>query len=204
MFGQDEPYERLVTTSLAHALQAVEQAAENSASSGSVESFEAAVQKGVSANLCEAVAGLSSDGDMNRSVEFAFSWSRLRPVAASQVSRVVVARDRVPFVREAARLLRERAPVEGFDLEGPVVKLERADGAPMGYVTVYALVENEAKRVRVELQEAEYTQAVNAHRDGNDIRCSGRLVREGRGYHLKNPADFAVRVEGNDAMGGPS
>jgi len=195
LFGEtEEPYERVVTLRLAHALEAVEQAAESSAATGSFDSFEAAVPQGVSANLCEAIAGLASEDETRRSVDFAFSWSRTRPVTQSQVSRILVARDRVPFVREAARLLRERSPVEGFELEGPVVRLERPEGATTGHITVYAVVEEGPKRVRIELSEEEYNQAVNAHRDGHDVRCIGRLVREGRGYHLKNPSQFAVRV----------
>ncbi len=195
LFEPNDPYERVVTRRLADALHAAESAAEASASSGSAESFEAAVRRGVSANLCESIAGLASDDDTHRSVEFAFSWSRSRPVAQGQISRIVLAQDRVPFIREAARVLREHAPIEDFELEGAVVKLERVEGSPTGHVTVYGLVDNDAKRVRLELPEDSYNQAVDAHRDGNAIRCSGRLVREGRGYQLKNPVDFTVRKE---------
>lgn len=191
-----DPYERKVTRGLADALQAVEQAAEISAASGSLDGFEAGVQRGVSANLCEAVAGLSSAGDdSGRSVEFAFSWSRSRPVPEDQISRIFVAADRAPFVGEAARVLRERSPIENFKLEGNVVKLERPETAIPGLVTVYAIIEGAAKRVRVELAEAEYKQAVAAHLRGLTIRCSGRLIRAGGGFQLKEPVAFSVRGE---------
>lgn len=198
LFGEveeEEPYERLVTSGLANALQAVEQAAELSATDGLVCGFDEAVRKGVSANLCEAVSGLASDGDGDRLVEFGFSWSRSRPVAPEQVSRVALPADRAPYVREAARLLRERAPTEDFDLEGAVIKLERPEGATIGQVTVYGIVDDRSRRVTVALGDEEYHQAVNAHDRGQAVRCSGRLVRQGRGYRLENPVGFEVQAE---------
>jgi len=192
----EEPYERQVTADLAVALAAIERAAESAAATGSLESFEGAVNDGVSANLCEAIVGLSMDDDTSRAVDFSFSWSRTRPAREEQVSRVFVAHDRVPYVQEAARLLRERAPIEGFDLEGPVVKLERAEGALTGFVTVYGPVEDGGnRRIRVQLPEDEYEQAINAHRDGLDVRCTGRLVREGGGYTLEKPVGFSVQAQ---------
>lgn len=192
--AQDEPYERKVTAELARALAAMEQAAENAAASGAFDSFDAAVRSGVSANLCEAVAGLASDGDTSRSLDFSFSWSPTRPVRNGQVSRVSIAGDRAPYVSEAARILKQRAPVEGFEVEGPVVKLERDENASTGLVTVYAMVDDSPRRIRMELPEEEYSQAIKAHGEGMDIRCEGELAREGRGYVLRNPLGFTVRT----------
>ncbi|MFO7775161.1 MAG: hypothetical protein R6W89_05130 [Candidatus Hydrogenedentota bacterium] len=191
---QDEPYERKVTAELARALAAMEQAAENAAASGAFDSFDAAVRSGVSANLCEAVAGLASDGDTSRSLDFSFSWSPTRPVRNGQVSRVSIAGDRAPYVSEAARILKQREPVENFELEGPVIKLERTENAPTGMVTVYAMVDDSPRRIRMELPEEEYSQAIKAHGEGMDIRCEGELAREGRGYVLRNPLGFTVRT----------
>ncbi len=189
----DEPFERRVTAGLARALRATEQAADFSAASQSMDRFEAAVPVGVSANLCEALAGISTENDRDRTLEFRFSWSPNRPPAQGQISQIRIAGDRIPFVREAARVFRSRVPVEDFDLEGPVIRLDRLDGAPTGTVTVYAPVETEHRKIQLELAEPEYGQAVAAHRDGHAVRCSGRLTREGRGYRLRNPVDFSVR-----------
>lgn len=70
LFGKtEEPYERQVTADLASALVAIEQATESAASTGEFQSFENAVRDGVSANLCEAIAGLSIDDDTSRAVD---------------------------------------------------------------------------------------------------------------------------------------
>ncbi|MDZ4819142.1 MAG: hypothetical protein SGJ20_09240 [Planctomycetota bacterium] len=191
----EQPYERKVTTNLALSLAAAERAAEIAAATGSLDSFDQAVRDGVSANLCEALVGLATDSDTNRAVDFSFSWSRNRPAANQTISRIVIAHDRVPYLQEAARQLRERAPINDFEIEGPVVKLERADGAPTGFVTVYGLVDDSAKRVRVELSEDEYNVAIAAHRNGVDVQCKGQLVREGRGYVLRQPMGFAQAAD---------
>ncbi len=196
LFGErEEPYERQVTADLAVALAAIDSAAESAASTGEFDSFDQAVGQGVSANLCEAVTGLLLDDDGGRTVDFSFSWSRTRPARENQISRIVIAHDRVQFIQEAARLLRARPPIEGFDLEGPVVKLERAEDASTGFVTIDALVEGRHRHVRVELGEDDYRRALQAHGDGMDVRCSGRLVREGRGDVIKNPVAFSVRAK---------
>ena len=60
LFELAEPYERRVTQMLAGALNSVRQAAEDAATTGKVDSFVRAVPSGVSANLCDAVAGMGS------------------------------------------------------------------------------------------------------------------------------------------------
>jgi hypothetical protein len=61
-----EPYERVVTRTLARSLVAVSTAAETAAAQGNMKPFEDAVQWGVSANLCEAIvriAAVSGDSE---------------------------------------------------------------------------------------------------------------------------------------------
>lgn len=190
--SQEEPYERMVIHTLADSLQAIEQAAESAALDGSGDKFTQAVPKGVSANLCEAVAGLSADDENHRSLEFGFSWSRSRP-SVKQISRVVLPADRAPFVKSGARVLRGSAPIEEAEIEGAVIKLEREENASTGQITVYGLIDDVAKRIRLELSDTEYHKAVKAHDKGLEIYCSGQLVREGHSYRLKNPTGFTVR-----------
>jgi len=193
--AEDEPFARRVTTMLASGLSKAESAAASAAASGTVDEFEAAVAAGVSANFCEALAGLADDGDSRRRVDVSFTWARTRPSRDDVAQRVTISPDRVPFLREAARVLRDRSPVEGFELKGPVIKLERNDQAAPGLVTVHARVDEAWKRVRVELADVDYTTAVEAHREGRDVACTGRLVREGRSLVLKNPANVLTSDE---------
>lgn len=61
-YEETDPFERLVTKTLAGALEATQTAAEYSAARGTVEYFTQAVMSGVSANLCEAIVGMSESG----------------------------------------------------------------------------------------------------------------------------------------------
>src|SRR5262249_40239707 len=61
----EEPYERQVTRVLAGALDSVRRAAEDAASTGQVNGFIQAVPSGVSANLCDALAGMGSFSEGN-------------------------------------------------------------------------------------------------------------------------------------------
>jgi len=183
------PFERRVLTTLVDALQATRQAAEGAAASGHVEAFEEATERGVSANLCEALAGLAGAGDHDRDLDFGFSWSPTRPVPTNQICHVTIQQDHVTYARQAGEALRSSTPVDDFELAGPIIKLER--GPPpesgSGKVTVYADVEGKNRRVTLDLPEDVYRLAVDAHREGHFLHCSGRLAREKKGYALHEP-----------------
>ncbi len=192
---EEEPYERRVTLSLVEALHALDQAAERAAMTQKMDAFDEAVAKGVSANLCDAVAGLWGGDEGQRTMEFSFTCSPARPTNPTLPAKVTFPADRIPLIREAGRLMRERAPVTGFELNGPVVKLERPDGTPTGRVTVVGLVDGRQARVMVELMDAEYQIAIQAHRLGKSIRCNGTLKREGRVFALHNAQEVAIEDE---------
>jgi hypothetical protein len=91
--------------------------------------------------------------------------------------------------------MRERAPVPDFDLEGAVVKLERAEGAAVGKVTVARYGEEGPRRVTIELPEPMYHTAVQAHDLGKTLRLFGTLIKEGRGFVLQQPRDVTAQDE---------
>jgi hypothetical protein len=108
---------------------------------------------------------------------------------------MVLTADAIPIIREAGRLFREAAPREEFELRGVVVGLRRDEGAPVGKVTVTAIVDDTLRKVQLELGDPDYTQAVEAHKREQIVLCEGELVREGRSYSLRQPRDF--RIEGD-------
>jgi len=195
LFGEDTPYERLVTQTLAESLRELDRAAEQAAIRQDVVAFDEAVSKGVNANLCDAVVGLWGGEESQRNMEFSFSWSPARPPSAELPRRVSFAADRIPLIREAARVMRERSPVTDFELQGAVVKLERAEGAPTGKVTVMGLMDERQVRVTLEIADAPYHLAVQAHDQGKTFRACGTLKKEGRSLVLQDPRDIGVEDE---------
>jgi hypothetical protein len=195
LFETEIPFERRMTQTLASALFSLERAADAAALSGEFAAFDEAVSRGVSANLCDAVAGLWGEDDRFRNLEFTFSWSPARPPEADMVRRVRFTADRIPIIREAGRLLRERAPVPDFELVGAVVKLERAEGSPTGKVTVARYGDEGPRRVTLQLGDPMYHTAILAHDEGRTLRASGTLTREGRNHVLQQARDVTTEDE---------
>jgi hypothetical protein len=188
----EPPFERQIMETLAVSLERLAQAATDAAQVSSVSSFESEVRHGVSANLCAAVAGLWDDWGRDRQVEFGFRWSALRKVSPQIPERVLIGADRIPFVREAGRILRERAPIPEFFLAGSVLKLERQNTDRSGQVTLYGFVEGGSGRVRVELSNADYELAIEAHKTGMVLCATGTLIKEGRCWVLQDPRDVYI------------
>jgi hypothetical protein len=192
-----EPYERQVIRTLAEGLAAMEQAARQAASSGGMAAFEHAVGLGVSANLCEAVAGLSAVSPAD-GLDIRIAWSRTRPAEPSIPSRIVLGSDSIPLIQEAARLFKDTAPVEDVEIQGFVTRLARGPREPSGDVTLEGLVDGQLRRAVVELGEGIYSQAVQAHEQRQRVACAGDLVKERGGFRLQNPRHFRV-LSGEEA-----
>ena len=185
----EDPYERSVMRTLMNALEALDRATREAAVGGNMTAFQSAVSRGVSANLCDAVVGLSavSPGD---GLDIQVSWSRTRPIDPETPSRVVLGNDSIPIIGEAARQFREIAPLEDAEIEGFVTRLDRGREAKEGDVTIEAGVEGKLRRIVLRLGTETYSQAVQAHDERRPVRCTGELVKEGRGYRLKDPRHF--------------
>lgn len=188
-----EPYERQVTRTLAEGLAAMEQAARDAAASGSMGGFAHAIQRGVSANLCDAVAGLSAVSP-GEGLDIRIAWSRTRPVTNTVPSRVFLGSDSMPLIQEAARLFKDTAPIEDVELEGFVTRLARGPTEARGEVTLEGFVDGQLRRAIVELGEGIYAEAVQAHEQRQRVACAGDLVKERGGFRLQNPRHFRVLV----------
>jgi hypothetical protein len=187
----DDPFERRVTTTLARAAAAARGAAESAASTGELQPFLDATRLGVSANLCDAIAGLVMDSGAE-SLAIRFRWSPARVPPLDVPSRVLFARDTARVVKEASRIFRETAPRDEFELLGMVVALQRDEGAASGTVTIATLVEGALRKVRVALGADGYALAIRAHQEECRVRCLGRLVKEGRSLILREPHRFEL------------
>jgi len=184
LFDLGEPYERRVTHTLAVALNSVRMAAEDAATTGRVESFLQAVPHGVSANLCDALSGMGLFAERDYALDIQVSWSRTRPIApeANVPSSILLSKDALPVIREAAVLLKESSPREEFEVRGFVTKLEKPEHADTGKITISATIDDQPRKVVVELRGDDYHRAIKAHDQELPVRCCGVLSREGRGY----------------------
>jgi hypothetical protein len=190
-FEPEDPYERKVTLTLIDSLSALDEAAREAVVQGDMTPFQNAVPRGVSANLCDAVVGLAAVSP-SEGLEIQASWSRTRPVNAKVKTRVFLSSDTIPIIEEAARQFRETAPSEDVEVVGLVTRLDRAPEAKEGYVTVLGNVEGQMHRVTLRLGEDTYHDAVQAHESRQMVKCTGDLIKEGRGYRLYDPRHFRI------------
>jgi hypothetical protein len=196
----EEPFERSVVRTLSGSVELAMIAAEISATSASqdFEPFLSSVEGGVSANLCEAIAGFFGTIDAS-AIDLSVVWSLNRPIPNDHTpSRVRISSDFVPTLQEAARVFRTHDKLEGYLIEGPVVKLERSEGDLAGHVTVFARVEGVMRKVTFELPEQEYNLATVAHGAYLPVRVTGTVVREGRSYRLYHPTALQVARDDDD------
>jgi len=184
----EEPFERRVTATLATAVEAVSAAATETR----IEAFERAVEHGVSANLLQALVGLSEHGEDHSDVSLSFTWSRVRRPDEDLPNDVSLPADAMAVIGEAARVLRETSPREDFELKGVVIRLDRDPDAQSGEVTILGPVEGELRKIRVELGPQPYHEAVHAHDDRLTVECYGELVKEGRSHRLRSARGFEI------------
>ncbi len=189
----EDPYERIVTRTLMDALKALEEAARDAAVEGNMTPFQTAVSRGVSANLCDAVVGLSAVSP-EEGLDVQVTWSRTRPVDGAIPSRVILGSDSVPLIEEAARQFRETASWEDVEVEGIVTRLDRGAAATEGDVTISGSADGQMRRITLRLDSDTYRQAIQAHDERRTVRCIGELVKQGRGYRLKDPRRFEILI----------
>lgn len=187
----DEPYPRRVTemfmSALAHASEAVDHARSEDLLSG------AAV--GLSSNFLSGLAELRPSGE-RAFLEVGMTWSRTRPAPKIRSTAVRLEAGSFGYFKEAARTLRERTPTPGVDVDGFVVRLERAAAdAPGDVLIATQLDEYGTTRVNVRLPAETYALAVEAHREGRRVHVLGTLVKEGRRFELREPSGFELIPE---------
>lgn len=191
-----EPFSRNVAYTLTTALQKIKIAAEDFALQGSSKSFEESIKYGVSANLCEAVCGIKSFYEDDASFELNVSWSPTRKVMKPVENKIVISSDSIPFIEEAAKILRESSPQESFKAIGQIVNLHREPNVEIGTVRMIAIIDEKPKKLTFNIGDPEYSKLVDAHRDKNLVICNGDLVKEKNLYYLKNPNTFEIFSNG--------
>lgn len=187
------PFERKVTERLSGALAAINDSAKVAVATGDISAFEASVVHGVSANLCDAIAGMSCADGTERDVEVSLAWARVRPTKEGPLLRYRVGRDIVPVLREVARVFKARAPQEDFEVRGPVFRLVRdPPGASDGEVTIAGFVDGAPRSIWVHLEGNDYLLAADALKNKRLVSVTGVLRKEGRRYRLHSPKSFQL------------
>ncbi|MFE9473219.1 hypothetical protein ACFYOR_19500 [Streptomyces griseofuscus] len=191
-----QPFERRVSLKLREATkEAVVAADEVIQRREGIEAFTRRAEKGVNANLCEALTGFTTREGGEACIDF--SWALSRPV--TQVAPITLNRDQVTVLKQAAQEMRAAAPEDDVTVVGAVVRLHREGAFGPGEISIAGIIEGSAnerlRRIWLDLAEDDYSQATRAHDNGATVSVTGSLVRRGNRYFLKNPSTFTVRPD---------
>ena len=192
----EPPFERRAVTALNRALIALRDAVDAAATNFTAKVFQDAVAHGVSANLCQAVAGMTAANPQPvDQLRFAFTWARSRPFDSAPPREVGFRAEAFPIIAEAGRVLKAVAPLEDQEIQGYVVKLEqRGEG---GIATVTTVLDGQARKVALPLAADDHKRATQAYDQRIEIRCRGDVTRSGNTWTLQNPGHVAF-VADND------
>jgi hypothetical protein len=179
---EDEPFARQVTRRLVRALGASRRAVELTASGDGAGAFEEAVAEGVSANLCEAVAGLIEN---STNLDIMVTWARTRPTPQT-ANKIGFSPGDAEILKEAARTFRARHPKPDVSLYGTVHQLKRDQDDVEGLVTLKAMIDDKFQSVRAVLDQSNYSIAVQAHDTKDPVMVRGDLERVGERWQLTN------------------
>jgi len=187
-------FNRQVTRALYDATAAVLSACRKVREGASVlDSFQAAVPEGVSANLCEGLAETSSGG--RAPFEIGFSWATNYP-APPRTETLRFAGNDIEVVETAATELRRVAREPDVQLGGYIVRLKRESEQRAGEVTIAGTVVGDADEkfghFWFELTDDDYLAAVESHRTHRMVTIRGDIVRRGNRRWLELAHEFQV------------
>jgi hypothetical protein len=197
--GEGEPFERRVSLLMFGGVVAAHRTAARALATDGLDFLRDlgdAARLGLSANLCDALAGFAGEDDEAslRAFDVRFSWSTAYPMAEPTPVISFPSHFAAPL-RDTARYLRDQLGEAGVTVRGTVIRLHRESRAGAGEITLKgSLVGGGGMpyRIRVSLSEQDYSRAASAHDDGDDVEVTGDLVRRGTRRVLLNPRDFTV------------
>lgn len=188
----DIPFERRVTTRLVTALDAARDAAQTVLHGHSgYGAFDDAVEEGVSANLCDAIATMGA-GNAATNLAVSIEWASSRPPTVESSPTVAFEPAALPVMREAVSHLRKLGPFENELVEGVVSRLTRGNDDEIGTIVVEGEARGASRNVHVELPDEQYDLAVDAHRNRRPVHLRGTLYKRGRSWVLSEPGKLSL------------
>lgn len=176
-----EPAERQVTRRLADSVLEARKAVDESRA-GREDPFVERVHKGVSANLCEALAQLAG---VASELEISLVWALIHPREEARTVIRFAEADR-SLLADAGNALRRCNQVHEAALVGYVKSLARNEHELEGQVTLQAQIEGSTRSVRANLSQPDYDRAIDAHRNRVPVALRGDLQHSGSRWSLLN------------------
>lgn len=181
---------RLVTANLAASLTALSNSIDRYAVASDPTVFESAVASGVSANMCDALIGLSGESK-SRGFEI-----KITPSSGDNFEMeprtFLFTSEKVQFISAASEYYKDDYVLPDQTVMGFVKRLDRPAGEEIGTITIQATLSGMEKNVSVELEPDDYMLALAAHKANEVVVCRGDVHVKSRSAVLLNHVDFHV------------
>ncbi len=192
-----DPLARRVVETLAGSLGALQSAMNSPSALRDADERRSLINRGISANLCDALVRLFGKPPrrtvkrkiaVTNQIDFRFTWSPLLSVPQGTPTCITFEAEVISTLQDLSSVFRETMPQEGFQIEGIVTDLKRRDREGLGKVSISNTTGEEPEKVVFELEDEPYGRAIEAHRTGKPVQCTGTLVKHNRSYELLDPA----------------
>ena len=195
-------FSRMVTHTLASSLNALHTATLHYFLTNDIEEYAPTIEQGASANMCEALLGLSGGGHL-REFSITIVPSKTQKMPSENLPlQFSFGTQHLFALQKAAEYFKENYVSPNKSIIGMVQRLDRVPGAGNGSITVNCLLNYFEKKVIIELSEQEYNEAISAHKNKKPVTCNGDLHVSQRSARLLNPHNF--RVLGNEELFQPA
>jgi hypothetical protein len=189
-----EPFPRRVTTRLMSSLGFVSDAIQ----AGTPGQILEGIEKGVSANFCDALQAMKPSGNESR-LDISVSWSATRgPVPDTVPQTVSFPQESFLVIEEAGRQLRLRAFARREEYRGSLLATEYVkrpfNSDLVGRVIIASEVAGQSARIKVDLEPEDFKRACDALPDRKQVAVTGVIRHEVkvREYELTEARGFRV------------
>lgn len=157
--------------------------------------FDNAVLSGASANMCDALIGLSGL-EKNREVEITVA-----PAGSQRTTRTtrtfLFDGKKVEYLGIASAYYKDNYVAENQTVVGTIQRLDRPVDQERGTITIEAKIRDADKHIAIELAPDDYEKAITAHQRKEDVQCTGDLHVSPRKATLLSPRGFRVLASRN-------
>lgn len=191
-FNQDNmSVTRAVTNNLSRSLVALENGIRSYQKNGSLFEFESIVQNGVSANLCDALVGLSGAAK-SRAFTISIRLAGAEVDHQELPKRFEFLPEQVPTLEIASAFFKGNYIISSYEAFGFVSKMTHLPNDDFGEITVRSSVRMVEKNVTIQLSMEDYWEAVHAHEKSQLVSCQGSLHVTAKSANLLESNHFKV------------
>jgi len=182
---------RSISNNLARSLGATMIALENYEKSNDLISFEGAVSNGVSANLCDAIIGMSGS-EKSRDIEISIDLAISEKDSQEIPRKHRFNSSHIPILGTASDYYKGNFVIKNYEARGLVVRMDHEPAEDFGVIRVTSTVNGTDKNISIQLSLDEYWEAVNAHKPRLTVVCQGDLHVTPRSAFLVDTRNFRV------------